>query len=209
MHGSKLTAHQTRSKRERHGMTGSPEHVAWGNILKRCLNKNTPNYYAYGGKGITVCQEWIDSFSAFFREIGRRPSPNHSVDRIDNSRGYEPGNVRWATRMQQQSNMSSNVFFTHNGETHHLLAWSRISGVSNSVIKSRTRRGLPPDEVLKPVVHRPQHLRGVYYIKKHNNWQARFCVTRNELYHVGTFSTCEEAINALEKYKSDRQKQSA
>lgn len=81
-----------------------PEYGAWNNLKQRCLNPNTVQYHDYGGRGITVCALFAESFSAFLAEIGERPSPKHTVDRIDNNRGYEPGNIRWATRSQQALN---------------------------------------------------------------------------------------------------------
>jgi len=83
----------------------TPEYQAWQNMRARCMNAAHPKYARYGGRGITVCPEW-DSFPAFFDHIGPRPSADHSLDRIDNERGYEPGNVRWATRREQQLNRS-------------------------------------------------------------------------------------------------------
>ena len=70
----------------------------------RCLNPNGTDYHRYGGRGITICEEWIDNFQAFYDYIGDRPSSLHSVDRIDNSGNYEPGNIRWATPTQQANN---------------------------------------------------------------------------------------------------------
>jgi len=82
----------------------SPEYQAWRSMLGRCLQKRRGSYPNYGGRGITVCDEWKLSFEAFISHIGPRPSPGHSVDRINNDGNYEPSNVRWATRSQQQQN---------------------------------------------------------------------------------------------------------
>jgi hypothetical protein len=82
----------------------SPEYKAWGGIKRRCYNPSDREFHNYGGRGITVCDRWRDSFDAFLADVGTRPSPRHSIDRIDNDRGYEPGNVRWATRETQERN---------------------------------------------------------------------------------------------------------
>ena len=87
----------------RHGMRNSPEYGAWAAMKVRCLDPNNKDYSSWGGRGITVCQEWIDAFEPFYAHIGPRPK-GRSLDRIDNLRGYEPGNVRWATRSEQQRN---------------------------------------------------------------------------------------------------------
>jgi hypothetical protein len=82
----------------------TPEHTAWVSMNQRCSNPNNPRWKDYGGRGITVCDAWRESFEAFFRDMGARPTSNHSIDRIENERGYEPSNCRWATRSEQQRN---------------------------------------------------------------------------------------------------------
>ena len=94
----------------------SPEHRAWQRIKRRCLDPKHHAYKNYGAKGITVHPEWVSSFSAFFAEIGSRPSDKHSVDRIDTTRGYEPGNVRWATHDVQQNNRTNNFRIIYRGK---------------------------------------------------------------------------------------------
>lgn len=97
--------HVTRKRRENeHGMSKTPEHKAWLKIKGRCLNPNDNCYKRYGARGITICEEWVDDFMSFYNYIGDRPSKDHSVDRLDNSKGYEPGNVRWATKAEQARN---------------------------------------------------------------------------------------------------------
>ena len=82
----------------------TPEYTAWGNMKTRCYWKKHQYYRNYGGRGITVCDEWLHDFEAFHRYVGNRPSPHHELDRIDNNGNYEPGNVRWVTRQVQAIN---------------------------------------------------------------------------------------------------------
>lgn len=89
---------------EKHGMTGTPEHHAWIAMKMRCHNPNDKDFEAYGGRGISVCKEWQQSFTAFMSCVGKRPGRNYSIDRIDVNGDYEPLNVRWATKSQQTSN---------------------------------------------------------------------------------------------------------
>lgn len=89
---------------EAHNASKTSEYRAWCGIRQRCFNPANCRYEGYGGRGITVCDRWNQSFLAFFEDMGPRPSPNHSIDRIDNDGNYEPSNCRWATRSQQQRN---------------------------------------------------------------------------------------------------------
>ncbi len=84
----------------------TPENTAWQNMRARCLRPSHPSYKNYGGRGVTVCDEW-ESFEQFLQDVGRRPGPGYSIDRVDNDGGYEPGNVRWATVAQQAANKRS------------------------------------------------------------------------------------------------------
>ncbi len=87
-----------------HGRTDTSEYRAWTDIKTRCFNRNREDWPHWGGRGITICSEWRDDFAAFFEHVGPRPSAQHSIDRRDNERGYEPGNVRWATYSEQNLN---------------------------------------------------------------------------------------------------------
>ena len=115
------------------------------------LNKNGVNCIrSFPGRGIRVCDEWRgpDGYSLFLAHIGPRPSPEHSLDRIDNARGYEPGNVRWATQQVQTSNTRRNVYVSWRGERRTVAEWSRIVGLSRGMIHNRIERGWPADEAL-------------------------------------------------------------
>lgn len=92
------------SKNRSHGRYGTPEYRAWDAMKQRCTNPRARGYDGYGGRGIAVCDRWTYSFENFYADMGDRPTPEHSLDRIDNERGYEPDNCRWATRSEQQRN---------------------------------------------------------------------------------------------------------
>jgi len=130
------------------GRPRTKEYRTWANIKTRCLNPKTINSKDYLGRGITVCDRWLNSFKNFLDDMGRAPSCKHSIDRIDNDKGYSPDNCRWATQVEQSNNTRSNVHVTINGETKTIMQWCRIIGVPDSTIWSRIRRGRTPYEAL-------------------------------------------------------------
>ena len=90
--------------RHRLSKTYFPEYVAWASMVQRCTNPKAQQWEYYGGRGITVCAEWLESYEIFLAHVGRRPSPKHSLARIKKDGDYEPGNVRWARRKHRNSN---------------------------------------------------------------------------------------------------------
>ena len=138
-----------------HGLAKTPEYTAWVNMNRRCHYPPDPSYWRYGGRGIIVCDEWRHNFAAFYSEIGPRPSALHSLDRIDNNRGYESRNVRWATDAEQKRNMRKNVWLTHEGRTMVLRDWATETGLKQMTIRSRLRVGMSAGEALSRKGRRP------------------------------------------------------
>lgn len=112
-----------------------PLWTTWSQMVSRCKNPEHPAFSRYGGRGITVCDQWLD-FGTFVADVGERPA-GASIDRIDNGRGYEPGNVRWADRKQQGRNKRNNHLVTAHGETLPISAWAEKTGLSGTVIRRR------------------------------------------------------------------------
>lgn len=118
------------------------QNVYWS-MRGRCRNKNDPNYKRYGGRGIYVCDRWLEAkngFRNFCADMGDRP-PGLTLDRIDNDGPYSPENCRWATSNQQYRNRRSNVWITHNGETKIKADWSRDAGGHYGLVNVRERNG--------------------------------------------------------------------
>lgn len=122
---------------------GTPEYEAWRSIKRRCLSPTAKHYEDYGGRGITICPKWRDSFPAFLRDVGYRPGPKYSIDRINNNGNYEPGNVRWATRCEQMRNTRVNHLLTANGVTLTVTEWAEKLGVTPATLFARIRTGWP------------------------------------------------------------------
>ncbi len=123
-----------------HGKSKSKEFKIWQGVISRCELKKATGYNRYGGAGIEVCPEWRRSFEAFLSDMGPAPTRDHSLDRIDNTKGYSKENCRWATWKQQSYNSKRTRLITLEGVTANLSDWGRASGV-NSVIGDRLKRG--------------------------------------------------------------------
>lgn len=134
---------------ETHGMSRTPEYTAWEDMRQRCANaRKFPNH---AGRGIQVCDEWLGpcGFERFFDHVGPRPSGNHSLDRYPDKDGnYEPGNVRWATRIEQNNNTRRNHLLEYNGITLSVSRWEARLGWPRHLILSRLSRGWSVDEAL-------------------------------------------------------------
>ena len=133
----------------KHGALRTPEYRIWQTMIRRCIDPKQSSYKNYGARGITVCDRWRQSFVAFLEDVGRRPYPKATIDRIDNDRGYEPGNVRWASRIEQMRNCRTSRLITFQGRTETVLQWSVITGIPYKTIYNRLNKGLPPEEALK------------------------------------------------------------
>lgn len=116
-------------------------------MKKRCLSPRNKDFKNYGARGITVCERWL-KFENFVADMGQRPHPKALLDRIDNSKGYELGNCRWATPRQSGGNTRKNVFLTFRGETHHAAEWARRTGIGVWRIYYGTARGWNVERIM-------------------------------------------------------------
>lgn len=131
----------------KHGGVATPEYRSWSMMKVRCMNPKSRARQNYGGRGITVCERWFD-FANFYADMGPRPSPEHSLDRIDNSKGYELGNCRWATDSEQGRNKRNNSMLTLNGETLCITEWAARTGLKRRTIQARLIYGWSVERAL-------------------------------------------------------------
>ncbi len=124
------------------------EYMAWHGMKDRCLRENHPDYHNYGGRGITVCEEWMNSYETFLADMGRCPR-GMSLDRKDNNAGYSKENCRWATLEEQNSNQRKNIFLAHDGITLTIAQWARKIGMKKITLWQRVNRfGYSTEEAL-------------------------------------------------------------
>lgn len=125
---------------EQHGKRNTPEYRSWVHMKDRCYRLKDKSYHNYGGRGIAVCERWRKSFTAFYEDMGKRPTDKHSIDRIDNNGNYEPSNCRWATAQEQADNRRSGYRFTYGGKTLTIRQWSNESGIAYDTLRQRLLR---------------------------------------------------------------------
>ena len=136
-----------------HGMTASAEYEIWHSMKSRCFNPQATGFPSYGGRGITVCKRWKDSFSMFYRDMGPRPSASLTLERIDNDKNYTPKNCCWASRKRQQRNRRKSRMITHAGERLCLSEWAERIGMDYNTLFSRLSNGWSVERALSEPVH--------------------------------------------------------
>ncbi len=138
-------------KNKTHGVDyGSKLYRTWRNAKNRCFNPNAIKFSSYGAVGITMWEGWVKDFPAFAAYLGEPPTPLHSLDRIDNCKGYEPGNVRWATSIEQANNKKDSIFIEIEGESKTIRELSEYSGLKPTTITHRYRSGWPIENLFAP-----------------------------------------------------------
>jgi len=139
---------------KKHGHTTknsqSPTYSSYQSMLSRCRRKTHPKYPSYGGRGITVCERWIESFQNFLFDMGERPAGT-TIDRINGDLGYTKENCRWATPKTQQSNIRSNVNITFQGRTQNVSAWAKEVGLDASNLAWRLRNGWSVEQAMNTI----------------------------------------------------------
>lgn len=147
--------------RATHGQSNTATYHLWSNIKNRCLNPNNIAWKDYGGRGIKMHEPWVYDFSSWKEYIEALPyyeEQSRSIDRIDNTKGYEPGNLRWATKTEQANNKRDNTYVTFRSETHTISEWSVITGITASAIGNRLRKGWTTEIALTTPIRKIKEL---------------------------------------------------
>lgn len=137
-----------------HGLSNSPEYKIWIAMKSRCNNPKNPRYSKYGGRGITVCKEWEESFQNFINDVGFRPSSDHSIDRIDNDQGYSPSNCKWSTPHEQMTNRTITRYVLVDGEEIPLATLAKQYQIPANTLRFRILKGWTLHDALNQPVRR-------------------------------------------------------
>ena len=136
-------------RRKTHGKTNTRLFHIWQGMKQRCFDVNSTDYRNYGGRGITVCEEWASDFQSFYNwAMSNGYTDSLTIDRINNNLNYSPENCRWATYKMQANNKRNNVLLEFKGKIHTLTEWVSITGIKESTIRERLKRGWTTEKAL-------------------------------------------------------------
>ena len=125
----------------KHGKHGTPEYISWQKMKNRCLNPNCKEFKYWGGKGVSICERWMNSFDNFLHDMGYKPTLKHTLDRFPDKNGnYEIGNCRWADKKEQSCNRKDNLWFEYKGNSMMLSDWAILLKVNYNAIYSQVKK---------------------------------------------------------------------
>ncbi len=134
----------------KHGGYKTKPYRAWSRIKTKCYNSKYVQFHLYGGRGIKMCERWMNSYFDFISDVGQPPTDKHTLDRYPDTNGnYEPGNVRWATQKEQQANRRDNRWIEYGGEKRILSDWARIIGILPNDLSQKLKTKPFPELYLK------------------------------------------------------------
>jgi hypothetical protein len=209
----KLLSGHTRScgclkKGPRYDLKYPKEYNTWLSIKTRCRRKHHHSYSSYGAKGIDICDLWFDGFEAFLKGVGEAPEPKdqYSLDRIDNTKGYEPGNCRWASTREQARNKRTTDMITYNGQTKCLADWAKELGLVPNSLRSRLRSGWSLEKTLttppmRELPHMVDHSKAAIYKSEYTAWLSMKTRVRSGRYKGVKF--CDRWENSFDNFLED------
>lgn len=149
------------SNKPKHGMHKTSEYRSWKSAVSRVTNPNDPSFASYGGRGIGICDRWL-VFANFIADMGKKPTREHSIDRIDNDAGYSPENCRWATMAEQSLNKRNSKKVTVGGVTKNISQWAKELGCCATAVHRRIERGWTEERaVTTPPMPKPRRIKRV------------------------------------------------
>lgn len=170
------------AKNTTHGQSRTAEYNTWLMMKNRCMNPNTIQYNDYGGRGIKICDRWINSFENFYADMGPKPSSEHSIDRFpDNNGNYEPSNCRWATKFEQAQNKRNNRWIQNEaGVTTPIAQAARNTGINEATLRFRLNRGMSDVEALNKPTEVLYFYNGCTFSLA--DWSSLYGIPRKTLY---------------------------
>jgi len=188
------------------------EYRSWSHMKGRCYCKTDGKYPSYGARGIVVCEEWRNDFSAFLADMGKAPTPTHSIDRIDNDGNYEPSNCRWATAKEQSNNQRSNRIIEYDGRSQSLTEWSKEYGIKFATLSLRLDAyGMTIEEALtKPVLaHTRTSITFNGVTRSHRGWSKALGLSKNAVdERLRSGMTVEQALSKA-RFRAPNRKRTA
>jgi len=142
-----LNLEKIKERNFKHGKNRTKKHRTWQNIKTRCLNKSRKYYKHYGGRGITICEKWLN-FEGFDEDMPDPPGEEYQIERINNNGNYEKSNCKWATRKEESRNKRTNINITYNGKTQILADWAEEFNINPGVLRYRLKNGWDIEKAL-------------------------------------------------------------
>ena len=194
-----------------HGMTNTKIFRTYNSMKERCYRKNSISYSYYGGKGITICDEWLNKQNGFQNFYNWAMKNGYdktlTIDRIDNNKGYSPNNCRWTTNIKQNNNRSNTIKLSHNGKTQTISEWAKDISISSVVIKSRLARNNDIEKILSPYVRpkleKQSGVKGVTWSKSNKKWMVYSERDGKKHCYIKSFKKLDEAIKFKKDYDSN------
>lgn len=173
---------------EKHGMCDSLEYGIWCKMIERCNNPRVKDFANYGGRGIRVCERWLNSFVAFHQDMGSRPSTKHEIDRQDNNGDYCPENCKWVPHIDNSRNKRTNVIVEYQGVRRTVVEWSEQLNIKYGTLRYRIKKGWKIEDAFFGKLW----IKPLFTLPKRARMQQRKCLSREKF--AASPRTIETAI---------------
>lgn len=203
--------HRTDNKYKKHGLHNTRLHKIWDGMKMRCYNPNHEAYFRYGGRGIFICDEWLNDDNGFQNFYNWAMLNDYSntltLDRINNNKGYSPDNCKWSTNSEQQHNRNDNVIITNGNKTQYIDEWMKETGLSRGAIKWRLKHWGNTEKLFIPAIKRksPKQsgVKGVIWNDQVKQWFIYSTKNGKKHCYIGERKKLEDAIKFQKDYESN------